>query len=128
MNDTLTHTTKGTIKTQQLDVMTIIQRQVTQVKKFMGLPPLHLNYLGIFLSFRRTFAEVITFGKAAVQELQPYLKLSVFEIGHLLSHNINALLWLHIGMHIVSICLYLSIRRALHTGSPDENNIGAATT
>ena len=49
----------------------------------MGLPPPHSNYLGVFLKFRRTFAEVITFGEATAHEFQPNFKLSAFEIGHL---------------------------------------------
>ena len=47
----------------------------------MGLPP--PNYLGVFLRFRRTFAEVIMFGEASAHEFQPNFKLSAFKIGHL---------------------------------------------
>ena len=45
--------------------------------------PPHSNYLRVFLRFRRTFAEVITFGEASAHEFQPKFKLSAFEIGHL---------------------------------------------
>ena len=31
----------------------------------MGLPPPHSNYLGVFLRFIRSFAEVIKFGEAS---------------------------------------------------------------
>ena len=43
-------------------------KQVIQVKKLVGLPPPHSNYLGVFLRFRRTFTEVITFDKALAHE------------------------------------------------------------
>ena len=42
-------------------------------------------------------------------------KLAIF-----ISRNINSLLLLHVGTHIIYIY------RALHTGSRNENNIGAA--
>ena len=45
--------------------------------------PPHSNYLGVFLRFRRAFAEVITFGEASAHEFQPKFKLLAFEIGHL---------------------------------------------
>ena len=58
-------------------------KQVIRVQKLVGLPPPHSNYLRVFLRFRRTFAEVITFGEASAHEFQPKFKLSAFEIGHL---------------------------------------------
>ena len=39
-----------------------------------------------------------------------------------INYNINSLLLLHVGTHIIYIYIY----RALHTGSRNENNIGAA--
>ena len=44
------------------------QKQVIRVQKLVGLPPLALELLGVFLRFRRTFAEVITFGGASAHE------------------------------------------------------------
>ena len=41
-----------------------------------------------------------------------------------INYNINSLLRLRVGTHIIYI--YLSIGRALHTGSRNENNIEAA--
>ena len=42
--------------------------QVIQVQKLVGLLPPHSNYLGVFFRFRRTFAEVITFGETSGHE------------------------------------------------------------
>ena len=55
----------------------------------MGTLPPHLNYLGVFLRFRRTFAEVNTFGGASVHILAQFLIVAVFEIGHIHLHNMN---------------------------------------
>ena len=35
-----------------------------EIKTILGLPPPYSNYLGVFLRFRRTFAEVITVSEA----------------------------------------------------------------
>ena len=48
-----------------------------------GCRPLHSNYLGVFHRYKRTFAEVITFGEGSAHEYQPNFKLLAFEIGHL---------------------------------------------
>ena len=59
-------------------------KQVIRVKKLVGLPPPpHSNYLSVFLSFKRTFAEVITFSEASMLKFQPNFKLLTLEIGHL---------------------------------------------
>ena len=93
----------------------------------MRLPPPHSNYLDVFLRFIRTFIEVITFDEASAHEFQPNFKLSAFKIGHHfyrtnINYYINSLLRLRVGMCII----YIYIGRALHTGSQNENNIGAA--
>ena len=44
------------------------RKQVIRVQKFVGLPPPALELLGVFVRFRRTFAEVITFGGASAHE------------------------------------------------------------
>ena len=41
-----------------------------------------------------------------------------------INYNINSLWRLCVGMHIIYISIYISIGRALHTGSRNENNIG----
>ena len=46
---------------------------------------------------------------------------SAIFISRNINYNINSLLLLHVGTHIIYIY------RALHTGSRNENNIGAAT-
>ena len=56
---------------------------------------------------------------------------SAIFISRNINYNINSLLLLRVGTHIIYIyiylsILYLSIGRALHTGSRNENNIGAA--
>ena len=43
-----------------------------------------------------------------------------------INYNINSLLRLHVGTCIIYIYLYIYIGLALHTGSRNENNIGAA--
>ena len=48
-----------------------IAKQVIRVQKLVGLPPPHSNYLEVFLRFRRTFAEVITFGEALAHAFYP---------------------------------------------------------
>ena len=42
-----------------------------------------------------------------------------------INYNMNSLLRLCVGMHVIYIYLYIG--RVLHTGSRNENNIGAAT-
>ena len=49
-----------------------------ELKKLVGLPPPHSNYLGDFLRFRRTFAEVIMFDEASAHEFRPSFKLLAF--------------------------------------------------
>ena len=49
-------------------VIISIGKKVIQVKKLVGLPPPHLNYLGVFLRYIRAFAEVNTFGGASAHE------------------------------------------------------------
>ena len=46
------------------------KKQVIRVKKLVGLPPPHSNYLHVFFRFRRAFAEVITFVGASSHEAQ----------------------------------------------------------
>ena len=46
----------------------LLVQQVIRVKKLVGLPPPHSNYLDVFLRFRRTFVEVITFGGSSAHE------------------------------------------------------------
>ena len=43
-------------------------KQVIRVQKLVGLPPPALELLGVFLRFRKTFAEVITFSGASAHE------------------------------------------------------------
>ena len=68
-----------------LRILLTQEKQVIQFQKLMGLPP--LNYLNIFIRFRRTFAEVITFGEASAHEFQPKFKLLVFKMNS--SQNSN---------------------------------------
>ena len=67
--------------------------------------------VGVFLRFRRTFAEVITLSETSAYEFQPNFTLSAFEISHLFScsinYNINSLLRLCVGMHIIYIYIYI---------------------
>ena len=55
---------------------------------------------------------------------------SAIFISRNINSNINSLLRLRVGTHIIYIyiyiSIYISIGRALHTGSRNENNIGAA--
>ena len=57
---------------------------------------------------------------------------SAIFISRNINSNINSLLRLRVGTHIIYIYIsiyiyiYISIGRALHTGSRNENNIGAA--
>ena len=51
---------------------------------------------------------------------------SAIFISRNINSNINSLLRLHVGTHIIYIYIYISIGRALHTGSRNENNVGAA--
>ena len=51
---------------------------------------------------------------------------SAIFISRNINYNINSLLLLHVGTHIIYIYIYIYIYRALHTGSRNENNIGAA--
>ena len=44
------------------------KKQVIRVKNSWGCRPPHSNYLGVFLSFKRTFAEVITPSEASTHE------------------------------------------------------------
>ena len=44
------------------------KKQVIRVQKLVGLPPPALELLGVFLRFRITFAEVITFSGASAHE------------------------------------------------------------
>ena len=46
-------------------------------------PRTRITSASFLIKFRRTFAEVITFGEATAHEFQPNFKLSAFEIGHL---------------------------------------------
>ena len=46
----------------------IREKQVIRVQKLVGLPPPTLELLGVFLRFRITFAEVITFSGASAHE------------------------------------------------------------
>ena len=58
---------------------------------------------------------------------------SAIFISRNINSNINSLLRLRVGTHIIYISIYIYIYiyiyigRALHTGSRNENNIGAAT-
>ena len=75
-----------------------------ELKNSWGCCPPHSNYLGVFCRFRRTFAEVFTFGEAIAYEFQPNCRCSKSAI--FLSRNINytnSLLWLCVGMHIIYI-------------------------
>ena len=98
----------------------------------------YISYLGIFRRFRRTFAEVImliyrSFSARIVAQLFN-CQCSKSVILFLCNINITSLLWLHVGMHIMYLSIYqmsidaiiVSMRRALHTGSRNEYNIGAA--
>ena len=44
------------------------QQQVIRVKKLVGLPPPHSNYLHVFFRFRRAFAKLITLFGASAHE------------------------------------------------------------
>ena len=57
-NDTLLKTAQKTDK----------KKQVIRVQKLVGLPPPALELLGVFLRFKITFAEVITFSGASAHE------------------------------------------------------------
>ena len=108
-----------------------IQYKVSRItsnssSKTCGAAALHSNYLDVFLRFRRTFAEVITFGGASAHEFYSIRSKSAIFISRNINYNINSLLLLRVRAHIIHI-IYIHIGRALHTRSRNENNIGAAT-
>ena len=59
------------------------EKKYFELKKLVALLPPHSNYLGVFLRFRRGFAEVITLYGVSTHEFQPNVKLWAVEIGHL---------------------------------------------
>ena len=46
----------------------LIKNKYFEFKNSWGCLPPHSNYMGAFIRFRRTFAEVITFGEASLRE------------------------------------------------------------
>ena len=80
-------------------IATCEKKQVIRVKKLVGLPSPRIRITWVpFLGSE-----------------EPSLKLL----------HLAKLLRLRVGMHIIYIYIYIG--RALHTGSRNENNIGAAT-
>ena len=95
----------------------------------MGLPTPHSNYLESLLGLEKPSlklshsAELQRTNSSPISNCQRS-KSAIFNSRNINS-NINSLLRLRVGTHIISIII--SIGRALHTGSRNENNnIGAA--
>ena len=85
----------------------------SSLKTHGAATPLHSNYLEVFLRFRRTFAEVITLRKLQRTNSSPnsncwHSKSSIFILRNI-NYNINSLLRLFVGTHIMYIYIYIYI-------------------
>ena len=103
-----------------------LRKQVIRVQKLVGLPPPHSNYLASLLGLEEPSLKLLCSSKLQRTNSSPISnyrrsKSAIF-ISRSINYNINSLLPLHVGTHI--IYLYISIGRALLTGSRNENNIG----
>ena len=103
--------------------------QVIRIKKLVGLPPPALELLGrLFLGSEEPSLRLLRSAKLQRTNSCPITncrrsKSAIF-LSRNINYHINSLLRLYVGMHIIYIYIYIYIRRALHTGSRKENNIG----
>ena len=73
----------GIVSTANLLNLFSLPKQVIQVEKLVGLPPPYSKCLGVYLRFRRAFAEVITFGGASAHKILAEFLIVGVKIGHL---------------------------------------------
>ena len=102
-------------------------KQVIRVQKLMraAAPCTRITWVSL-LGSEEPLLKLLRSGKLQGTNSSPISncrrsKSAIFILRNI-NYNINSLLLLHVGTHIIYIYIY----RALHTGSQNENNIGAA--